>query len=302
LPVSTADLPVHPALADMLRAEHAAPVPEPVRTIADAVRTRHRESVLAVLFYGSCRRDGWSPDALVDLYVLTRDYASVHRSRFARLANRLVPPNVYYAETDTAAGRVRAKYAVVSLDQFRRRMRRRACNPYFWARFAQPVGLVWAADDAVREHVLEACAQAIATAWATARALRPGETDPAVLWPGLFAATYATELRSERPDRAREIYLHDRERYDRIAALLGHPPVPAIAPGAWRRRTIAGKLLSVARLVKAAFTFTGGADYLAWKIERHSGVRIELGPFQRRHPLLAAAVLGFELFRRRAFR
>ena len=34
--------------------------------------------------------------------------------------------------------------------------------------------------------------------------------------------------------------------------------------------------LSVLRLLKALFTFEGGLDYIAWKLERHSGQRIEV--------------------------
>ena len=30
------------------------------------------------------------------------------------------------------------------------------------------------------------------------------------------------------------------------------------------------------------------AEYAAWKVERHSGVKLELSDWQRRHPLLAA--------------
>ena len=56
------------------------------------------------------------------------------------------------------------------------------------------------------------------------------------------------------------------------------------------------------RLVKAASTFTGGPDYLAWKIERHSGVKVELTPWQRRHPILAAPGMFWRLYRRGAFR
>jgi hypothetical protein len=41
-------------------------------------------------------------------------------------------------------------------------------------------------------------------------------------------------------------------------------------------------------LAKSAYTFEGGIDYVLWKIERHSGVRVQLAPWQRRHPLLAA--------------
>lgn len=286
----------------MLRAELDAPVPEPVRAVAEAARARHGAGIVAVLFYGSCRRTGWSPDSLVDLYLLAENYRAVHRGRIARLANRLIPPNVYHADAEWASSRVRAKYALVSLDQFVRRMRPQVTNPYFWARFAQPAGLVWARDPAVRDRIVAACLLAVETAWATARALVPGIEDPDVLWPALFAATYATELRSEKPERAREIYLRDRERYERIARLLGRAGDAGRALGDWRRRRIEGKLLSALRLAKAAFTFTGGADYLAWKIERHSGVRVELTPFQRRHPLLAAALLGAQLYRRRAFR
>lgn len=289
-------------LARVLRAELDAPVPEPVRAVAEAMRVRHGRGIVAVLFYGSCRRSGWTPDSLVDLYLLAEDYRSVHRGRLARLANRLLPPNVYYADAPSALGRVRAKYALVSLDQFVRSMRPQVTNPYFWARFAQPAGLVWARDPAVRERIVAACLLAVETAWATARALVPGVEDPAVLWPALFAATYATELRSEKPERAREIYLRDRERYDRIARLLGRSCAGGRILADWRRRRMEGKLLSAARLLKAAFTFTGGADYLAWKIERHSGVPVRLTPFHRRHPLLAAALLGARLYRRRAFR
>jgi hypothetical protein len=51
-------------------------------------------------------------------------------------------------------------------------------------------------------------------------------------------------------------------------------------------------------LIKAAFTFEGGASYAAWKIERHSGSRITLSPWQQRHPVLAGLMLLPKLLRR----
>ena len=45
------------------------------------------------------------------------------------------------------------------------------------------------------------------------------------------------------------------------------------------------------RLAKASLTFAGGADYIAWKINRHAGTDIQLKPWQRRHPLLAGLSL-----------
>jgi hypothetical protein len=60
--------------------------------------------------------------------------------------------------------------------------------------------------------------------------------------------------------------------------------------------------LNLARLAKAAFTFSGGVDYIAWKIERHSGHKIEVTPFQRRHPLLAAGPALWRLWRQGVLR
>jgi hypothetical protein len=61
-------------------------------------------------------------------------------------------------------------------------------------------------------------------------------------------------------------------------------------------------LLSVARLLKAAFTFQGGADYAAWKIERHSGVKIQVTDWQRRHPILASITLLPKLLKKGALK
>jgi hypothetical protein len=61
--------------------------------------------------------------------------------------------------------------------------------------------------------------------------------------------------------------------------------------GSWILRRIEGKALSILRLAKASLTFAGGADYIAWKINRHAGTDIQLKPWQRRHPLLAGLSL-----------
>ncbi|RME68859.1 MAG: hypothetical protein D6782_00610 [Alphaproteobacteria bacterium] len=71
---------------------------------------------------------------------------------------------------------------------------------------------------------------------------------------------------------------------------------------AWRLRALQGRGLHLARLVKAAFTFDGGIDYLAWKIARHSGVAVAIKPWHRRHPLLAGLWLFAYLRLKGAFR
>jgi hypothetical protein len=56
------------------------------------------------------------------------------------------------------------------------------------------------------------------------------------------------------------------------------------------------------RLAKASATFAGGADYIAWKINRHAGTDIRLKRWQQRHPLLAAISLLPRLLRAGAVR
>ena len=56
------------------------------------------------------------------------------------------------------------------------------------------------------------------------------------------------------------------------------------------------------RLAKASFTYAGGIDYLAWKINRHAGTAITIKPWQRRFPLLGAVTLLPALFRSGAIR
>jgi hypothetical protein len=71
---------------------------------------------------------------------------------------------------------------------------------------------------------------------------------------------------------------------------------------AWGLRNVQGKMLSILRLSKAFFTFEGALEYIQWKIERHSGVKVEWTPRLRKHPLLAVVVLAWRLYRRGGFR
>jgi len=70
----------------------------------------------------------------------------------------------------------------------------------------------------------------------------------------------------------------------------------------WKIRTLQGKFLSLARLIKALFTFDGALDYVAWKLERHSGVHIEIPDRVRRYPLIFIWGMFWDLYRRGVFR
>jgi len=266
-----------------------------IRAMADKVRSQHGD-VLAVLAYGSCLRGVATTQSLIDLYVLTETLAGVSAKALSRLGCCLAPPNVYYAECDFGGNTYRAKYAVLPRALFASWMKRD--NPYFWARFSQPAALVWAADDIARAMVVKACAQAARTMFANARALTESN-DALDIWTAGFAATYATELRAESSSRARSVVEANAAYYREATQLLAKVE-PRQAIWGWRR--FKGKLWSIARLMKAAFTFTGGADYLAWKIERHSGQKVALSAWQRRHPIAAGLMLLPKLLKKGAVR
>jgi len=310
------------SIRELIAAEVAQPVASAATALTDAIVRRHAPAVDAVLFYGSCLRRGELPasdDPVFDFYVLVDDYRRVYAGRLEAVANRLLPPNVFYIEVPWRDRTLRAKYAVIALPQFRRAVSPRAMQSYFWARFAQPVRLPYVRDETSRAAVVDALAEAATTLALRAAGLMDDAFTPRVFWTRAFEATYATELRAERSSRAALIYEADRERYDRICVLAlqasgldvrdaGDGTLALAVPArnwsgmAWRGRRLLGKLLSVLRLAKGAFTFDGGVDYILWKIERHSGVRATPTPWQRRHPLLAAPGLAWRLYRRGAFR
>ncbi len=288
-------------LEALIESELASPTPAAVHAIAAAARQRHGVGIEAILFYGSCYRDGIVEDRLIDLYLLAESYGPVHDNRLSAWANALVPPNVYYLETTADGATVRAKYALVTTTQLATKVGPATENPYFWARFAQPTGLVWCRDETTRRRVVGIMGRAVRTTFAAARALTHDMAASEALWTMVFLETYRTELRAEKPHRAAEIYQSAASRYDRITRVLIQEGVRP-QHRSWARTRRRGKLLSVIRLMKAAFTFTAGADYLAWKIERHSGMAIELTDWQRRHPILASPPILWRLLRSKAIR
>lgn len=281
-----------PPLHALIAAELDMPVDPRIAALAARIAARHPGAV-AMIFYGSCLRSGTLEGQMLDFYLIVRDYRTAYLARWLAAANRLVPPNVFpFAEDGLAA-----KYAVLSLADLDGQTGPGAASVSVWARFAQPVRLVWAEDDGARAAVTGAVAQAAATMWT----LAPPHPDPLERWRAGFTLTYGAELRAERGDRPGSIVDWDPARYLRLAALLGHLP-DAHSDRRWAGLRRRGKALTLLRLAKASLTFAGGIDYLAWKINRHAGAGIEIRPWHRRWPLLAALVLLPRLLRAGAVR
>ena len=281
-------------LAELVAEELTKPVDPRVRAMAEAIASRHGGSSRAVLFYGSCLRDVPLDGAMLDFYLIVSTYRAAYRKRWQAIANTLLPPNVF----PFTHGDLTAKYAVLSEADFHRLCGPETINVSVWARFAQPARLVWASDEPSRQRAVTAVARAAPTLLGAA-GRKEGE-DLLDWWRRAFALTYSAELRAERKGRAGSVVDSDPERYSRV----GSAAVPLIADnsGKWPARRLQGKALSVLRLAKASATYAGGADYIAWKINRHAGTDIELKPWQRRHPLLGAISLLPKLLRSGAIR
>ncbi|WP_309611904.1 hypothetical protein [Sphingomonas sp.] len=283
-------------LVDLVRAELGAPVDARVTRLAEAIAAKHGAASRAVLFYGSCLREAQLDGLMLDFYLIVSDYRAAYDKRWLALANRLIPPNVFPFEADGLA----AKYAVLSEADFHRLNGPETRGVSVWARFAQPSRLVWASDETARERSVAAVARAAPTLLGSALPPLTPLADELDMWRRAFALTYSAELRAERKGRSGSVVDADPDRYRRFTA----PAMALAVPGTsgWTRRRIEGKALSVARLAKASATFAGGVDYIAWKINRHAGTQIEIKPWQRRHPLLAAISLLPRLLRSGAIR
>jgi len=292
------------ALHELVARELAEPVDPRVTEMAAAIAARYGGAARAVLFYGSCLRQRELGGLMLDFYLIVSTYREAYGRGWLAFANRLIPPNVFPFEHQGLI----AKYAVLSEDDLARECGPEARSVSVWARFAQPSRLVWASDEAARARTVASVARAAPTLFALTRPTMPaGRDDPLEVFRAGFALTYGAELRAERRERSGDIVAADEAYYRALGtAVLAEATLPGETPKAaaraWRGRRRKGKALTLVRLAKSSTTFSGGIDYLAWKINRHAGTAIEIKPWQRRWPLVAALILLPRLLKRGAIR
>lgn len=304
-------------LRDIAAKDSAQGVAPDIMCVATKIAGKYGASTVGMFFYGSCMRTGKVSDKILDFYVIVDEYNRAYKSRALAYANWLCPPNVFYYETDIDGQTLRSKYTVISLDDFIKRCGSKPLNSSVWARFCQPSILMLERDDKAGKQLMAAIEQAIETAVTAVLPLFSYVPSSMELWSEIFRRTYDAELRSERRQKALEIYIIDQERYDALTEIIykklgldpgkplsKQPPRLPIwkARCHWWLRRINGKTVSFLRLMKASRTFDGGIDYLAWKIKRHSGVELKVKPWMRKHPILAGLVHFWRMKSRDAFR
>ncbi len=301
-----------------IQAELGQPVMEEASFVAKRLADELGEQALAVLFYGSCLRTG-DGAGLMDFYVLTKDARGYGGNAVSRFTHWLVPPLVRYYKCDLDGKIVHAKVAVMTLSCFEKLAKPGALDISIWARFAQPAALIYTQNEQIKTRLHHAIRQAMVTAIGWAVCFGPDEGTAGDYWRALFRKTYAAELRIEGICRADLIVDLAEKRYiDLWLPALEAAGFVSITRGAdkftvhmpakrrramkrkWILCVLASKSANLLRILKGAVTFEGRADYVIWKLERQFGVKLELTPWQRAHPLLAAPCLLLQLRRKKA--
>ena len=291
-----------------------------VSLLINDIMENYGDAVQAILFYGSCFHEGEDLDGLFDLYVIVSSYFPANRNCLHAVANKLLPPNVFYLEAPGEKQTIRAKYALLSLNDLQKGTSKRWFHSYLWARFCQPTALVYARNEKVAEQVNKSFSQAILTFVNRVLPSVSQEFTTRELWSKGLELTYRCEFRTEQADKQVRLFDATPEYFEDITSKgldsspyqvkeiesQGASRYRAIIPSSvrvtsritWTVRIVQGKILSALRLIKGSLTFEGGVDYILWKIKRHSGVTLEVSPFLRRHPLLAMCFLSWRLYRR----
>ncbi len=311
------------ALARIIGQRVNQPIYPAIQALVDHIRGKHRDAA-AILFYGSCLRSGQDVGGMADLYVLVDHYGNSGQSRIWATLNAALPPNVFYLEVPFENRRVRAKYAILSLHDFEEGTSMRWFHSYIWGRFAQPIAIAYARSADERDRIIQALTQSAITFLRRALPCTKSPFTARDIWFKGLSLSYRSELRAEKPEKLANLVAMFADYYEVLTqAAISRLPydvsvategshrryTPQISKGLrfrarqiWRLRFLQGKLLSILRLLKGAFTFSGGIAYVQWKIERHTGVRAEVPAHLKRFPIIAVGVLAWRTYRQGGFR
>jgi hypothetical protein len=290
-------------------------VPPEVRDVIDLLRDACGRNLVGVVFFGS-RLLGTSPGegSAADLFVVIENYLRFYESIGSRLPtsrhsgimaalNRVLPPNIIYLN-DPGGMRAGAKCFIVSEGDLAMGLSPEAKDHFFRGRLSQRVHVVHARSERDRvamERRIEA-ARHLTLDWVPL--YLPKTFDVLEYCRRMMEVSYAAEIRPEARNRSAEVYAAQRSffrlAYGRVLQ-EGHRSGILAAEGArfrlvksptFRERwgTAAffrrSKVRATVRWGKYMLTFDDWLDYIVRKVERRSGLRIELTKAERRLPIV----------------
>lgn len=306
-----------PALVAEIAAESSRVIAPEYEILAAEIKAKFGQSIDGIILYGSCLRSNEFENKIIDLYIIVDNYGNAYREKHLSILNSFLPPNVFYLEVKDREKVIRAKYSVISMDDFEKGILS-WFHSYLWARFAQPVRILFSRDEEIKRrlHLILACS-VLNFLRVSIPLLGRCVADAERIWINALTYAYTAELRPERENRAKQLTYLNMGDYIRITSYaapalddlitpeprgyykcLSNEDVRRQARRNWRLRHWQGRILSILRLVKATFTFRDCISYAAWKIQRHTGVSIKVTPEMQRHPVLKGSALLWQLMRR----
>ncbi len=288
---------------------------EPARQLTQSLVAVAGTRIRAVLLYGSHLLNA-SPDrySAHDLVVVVEDYLGTYRAlRSSGFTHRppglmavlgsFLPPNVIAFSPEGADGPI-AKCLIISASHFERELSARARDHFMISRMIQAVGILHTRDEAAGQWLEDRLESARRTVldWAAPYLDAPFSTED--LTREMIAMCYRSEIRPESRSRASSIFEAQRpyllDTYDRLLTEAcgeglvvrdGQGYRSAVRPGSLVRLRrwayfFVSKLRVTARWFKHMLTFENWLPYVVRKVERRTGMTVELTPLEERAPLI----------------
>jgi hypothetical protein len=271
--------------------------------------------IRAILLFGSqLVRATPSEHSAWDLVVVVDRYAPFHRAlvatghhrRPAWLLNamaRVLPPNI--TAFDPGGGAPLAKCAIVSAAHFARALGPRSPDHFLKGRMVQQVELLWRRAPEDGSWIKERLAEARMDVLEWAGPFLDGPFTPAGFAHGFLSVSYGGEIRPESKGRVNDVFEAQRPFLTKAYAEVlttaevegrvrqlddGRFELVSPASRAGRRRVsryfVVSKARATLRWLKHIVTFNDWLTYIQRKVERRTGSKIDITPWERRLPLL----------------
>jgi len=272
-------------------------------------------SVRAVILYGAhLLKTSPGSFSAYDFVVVVDDYGrfyremkgchELHRPTWVMTAlSKILAPNVIAFTPDDGRHGI-AKCLIVRKDHFERGLGPEPPDHFLLGRMVQKVALVWAASPEDEEWVEATLEGACSRVLDWVGPYLEGSFDAEAVGKRLLEVCYGAELRPEASNRSESVFEAQRDHFrNRLTSVLERgaasgllerdgaayrfrtPPSPD-ARRHWRRHLLLSKVRSTTRWFKHVVTFDNWLPYIARKVERRTGIPVELTPWERRAPLI----------------
>lgn len=276
----------------------------------------------AILGYGSWYVNGLrKPTSFADVYLVVDDYSRFHESAFHAWMNHALPPNVYFLWTAEESHRdIRGKYNVISTADLERECGPALRDVYTAGRLTKLVWIAWVRDEATRDWLITQLIQAHRTLAPPALGLLPERFDLEEFSLEILALSYRGEARLEGWQRVRELHAAHADHYLAlhrilIEAFAASTGLVEVVEGDQFRKRAAPEWQDLAGLARRLVRYSRRRGYLRWprimltepnlldlavnEAERKAGVRIDVTPRLRRHPLIYGLPAFLRVLRQR---